>query len=460
LVEIFRIKIENQMKKLYHIYTVVFVAVIAFCSCNDGVLKGADGTPPGQITNVEFTPLNGGGFFTYTIPSDEDFLYVRAEYTIDNGETISKTNSVYSDTLFISGLGSVKEYAVNLYSVNRTNNRSQPVVVRITPLEPTAVAVLETVTVMPGFSSLVIDWDNPQRQTLTILATVTIGSREATLVHASNTLRDRFTIPNLSGVPHEIKIRIRDMYGNETERISFGEMTPLMDGAISKKQWSFLRDNLLFGDKWDYTEALPQNQRPLPAYEHLWRADSMRNARETHYEGRIEKFWDNMYDYAPALNLNYFHTGSQSFPFSYFIDMGRLIVASRLKVWQRDWSEQLYLSENVRTFEIWISDDNDPTDGIFDGWEYVGRYTIVRPSDPIVARNEARNGHEFMLYPDNPRFTKPFRYLRFKAVEQAGDPNNPNSGCLSEITLFGTEADGSIINDPETLVGAIPGWES
>jgi hypothetical protein len=61
-----------------------------------------------------------------------------------------------------------------------------------------------------------------------------------------------------------------------------------------------------------------------------------------------------------------------------------------------------------------------------------------------------------MFYPDNPRFTKNFRYLRFKAIKQFG---NGNSGCMSEITLFGTEADGSIIEDDKVLTGPIPGWE-
>jgi hypothetical protein len=30
---------------------------------------------------------------------------------------------------------------------------------------------------------------------------------------------------------------------------------------------------------------------------------------------------------------------------------------------------------------------------------------------------------------------------------------------MSEITLYGTEADGSIIEDPTVLTGPIPGWE-
>ena len=34
--------------------------------------------PPGPVSDVSFTPDYGGGTFSYTIPSDEDFLYVRS----------------------------------------------------------------------------------------------------------------------------------------------------------------------------------------------------------------------------------------------------------------------------------------------------------------------------------------------------------------------------------------------
>jgi len=448
--------------KSFQYIIMMAVAAIAFYSCNDGPMKIEGGTPPGQLTNVKFTPLNGGGFFLYNIPSNVDYLYARAEYTLDNGQTISKTSSVYSDTLFIEGLGTVKEYEVKLFSVNRTGGESTPLIQRITPLEPTTKAVLQTISVQPGFSALVIDWKNPLQETITVLATVTVGSKEVTLVQSSNLVIDRFTIPNLAGVPHGVKVRIRDIYGNETEAKDFGSNTPYVDGPISKKGWSFLRNNLLYGNRWDYGSAEdPQFQTPLADYKGTFRDDSLKNARETNVEGRIEKFWDNVYDYRPVLNLNYFHTGTQSYPFSYFIDMGRRIVASRFKIWQRDTWDQLYTSENVRTFEIWISDDKDPTDGVLTDWELVGRYRIVRPDGTnLFALYTARSGHEFMLYPDNPRFTRPFRYLRFKAIDQAGNPVSGNSGCSSEITLWGTEANGSIIDDPATLTGIIPGWEN
>ena len=443
------------MKNLYYLITAILGIIIIFSSCENEIQS--DTTPPGQITNVKFLPTNGGGYFTFVIPSDEDFLYVRGEYVIDNGKTISKTSSVYSDTLFVEGFGQEKEYEVKLYSVDRSNNHSKPVIMRIKPLAPTTAAVLETLHVQPGFSSIVLDWKNELKQPVTIFVEVEVGETKVTKIYASNLVEDRFTIDNLKGVPHTVRVYIRDTYENQTQTRDYGQITPLIDGPISKKQWSFLRDQLLYGNKWDYNSHTdPFQQKPLKEYQGTYRDDSLKNARMTFYEGRIEKFWDNEYDYEPKLNLNYFHTGPQSYPFSYYIDMGREIKASRFKIWQRNVWGMLYTGENVEIWDLWISDDKDPSDGIFDGWEYVGRYRIVRPSSVIEQRNQARNGHEYMLYPQNPRFTKPFRYLRYKGIKQF---DNANSGCTSEITLYGTEADGSIIEDPTVLTGAKPGWE-
>lgn len=429
----------------------------ALSSVGCGEKENVDVTPPAQITDVVFTPRNGGGFFTYKIPPDEDFLYTKAEYRIDNGELISKTSSVYSDTLFIEGLGQEKDYDVNLTTVDRLSNESVPVKMTIRPLAPTTAAVLGTVRILLGFSSLVVDWTNTLRQTITVCVNVTVGAVNAKKLYTSNLAKDRFIIDNLTGEPHGVKVYIRDSYQNQTEIKDFGEVTPFTDGPISKKQWTFLRDNLLYGNRWDYdSDPDPFKQEPLDEYKGTFRSDSMKNARMTYYEGRIEKFWDNEYDYRAKLNLNYFHTGPQSYPFSYFIDLGREVRGSRFKLWQRDSWGQLYGGENVEAWQIWVSDDKDPSDGVFDGWELVGQYKIVKPSSVIEANAEARNGHEFLFYPDDPHFTKAFRYLRFKAMKQYG---NGTSGCSSEITLFGTDASGQVDDDPATLVKAKEGWE-
>ena len=75
--------------------------------------------------------------------------------SVDSGEKVSKTSSTYNDTLFVEGFGQVKEYEVKLYSVDRNENVSAPVVQVITPLEANTNTVAATLTVRPGFSALI-----------------------------------------------------------------------------------------------------------------------------------------------------------------------------------------------------------------------------------------------------------------------------------------------------------------
>ena len=73
----------------------------------------------------------------------------------------------------------------------------------------------------------------------------------------------------------------------------------------------------------------------------------------------------------------------------------------------------------------------------------MGQYRIRIPSSYTEARNEVRGGHEFMLYPENPRFTKPFRYLRFKmcirdrmyaeAYNEYNGPGQPAYDALNKV---------------------------
>ena len=427
------------LKNIY--FALISLMLIGFISCEDE--KSSDTNSPGQITNIQFTPQNGGGYFTYTIPTDPDFLYVRADYTVDTGAKVSKTSSTYKDTLFIEGLGTIKEYPVTLYTIDRDGNTSAPIVQKITPLASNISAVINTVSVKAGFSSLVISWKNTLKQTMDVYVTVKTGDKQGTKVQTSNLASDYFTYPNLEGIPYTVSVYIKDSYGNKTEEVPIGSFTPMIDGKISKKQWSFLNDPRLYGNKWDVTSGTDASkQQPYKQYLGSYRSDSLKNAREVNLEGNIAKFFNDVIDDRFKQTLDYFHTGTQLCPFSYFLDMGRTIRASRFRYWQRDCSTQYYTGENVQTFQLWISDDQDPTDGI-SGWELVGTYTIIKPSDAVEAENTARAGHEFLLYPDNPKFTKPFRYLRYKAKKYFRGTAS-TGGCASEITIYGTEADGSI----------------
>lgn len=421
------------MKLKYNIILMTLACFVWAVGCKTESDTARDTQAPGPLSNVTFTPLNGGGYFKYTIPADEDYLYARAEYSTDSGETISKTSSVYADSLVIEGLGSIKEYDVKLFAVDRYSNESEPVTVTITPLESAVTASLASLDIYAGFSSVVVTMENPQETPIDIYVTLKGNGSEALKVYTSNKAEERIFIQGLDAVPYEVSAYIKDNYGNCTESKSFGSITPLTDYKLDKKSFSFLRDQLLYGDRWDYTESSWEKQTPKEEWKELYTQDSMKNAKESRFEGHINKFWDDMTDDDPNYSLNYFHSGT-SYPFSYFIDLGREVQISRMRLFMRNLNA--WGTYTVKTCEIWISNDQTPEDGILDDWEYVGTYTINKPASDSETALEFKEGSEFWIYPENPTFTRPFRYLRYKAVK---DWNNGSVGCMSEITLYGQD---------------------
>ena len=443
------------MKLLNKLSVMLAATAILAVSCDDNDNK-KETVPPAQITDVTFTPQAGGGYFLFSNPKDADFLYTRAEYIIDTGEKISKTSSAYSDTLFIEGFGSVKEYEVKLYAVDRNNNASEPVIMNVTPLQTATESILSTVDIKSGFSSLGVSWKNETQAKVDVYVKYEIDGKTGTKVQASNLKKDNFDIPQLEGRPYKITVWLTDNYGNKSSERDFGQITPKEDIELDKEKWSFLSDSRLWGNRWDDSKSedfqAPFGYDPNDKEAELsivYKHDSLKNSRRTNVEGRATKFIDGEIDDPVKLNLNYFHTGDLSWggdmtkgeygqgygwglPGSYFYDMGEVIQASRIKVWQRNWDGQLWGGENPKTFQIYISNDSDPVDGITD-WQYVGEYTFVKPSNEAEAKKTAKDGPEWLLYPDDPRFTPPFRYIRFKFTKLYGG----NSCCCSEMTLFG-----------------------
>jgi len=198
---------------------------------------------------------------------------------------------------------------------------------------------------------------------------------------------------------------------------------------ISKDNWSFLRDELIYGSFWDSSKSVP-----VEACNDMYTIDSMKNAKERFYDASIYKFWDGVIETAENNGqINYFHSGPVHYPFSYFIDMGRGIKIDQLRVWQR--FDYLWSKYSPKTFEIWISNDSNAADGILEDWELVGQYTIEKPAIEAEAEQEAINGSHFWIYPEIKKLTREFRYLRFKCITDFSGEGY--IGCLSELSLYG-----------------------
>ncbi|MFK8058662.1 MAG: DUF4959 domain-containing protein, partial [Polaribacter sp.] len=121
------------MKKQIHkiALLLVFILTIFACSNNNDV----DSTPPGILANVTVTPINGGGIINYTLPEDDDILYVKAVYTNSLGEEVFRVASKHNNFLEVNGLNQSTPVNVKLYVIDLNENVSNVVEVNFTPLK-------------------------------------------------------------------------------------------------------------------------------------------------------------------------------------------------------------------------------------------------------------------------------------------------------------------------------------
>ena len=415
------------------------IALLAACVLATGVIScktesddAREQIAPGKVQWAEYTPTNGGAWIKYGRPADEDFLYVRAEYTLDNGQVISRSSSVYVDSLSISGFGSVKPYDVKLYACDYFANESEPITIQVTPMEPNVVAVAQTVRVRPGFAGIVIELENPALESVDVYVDIeTNDGRKATRIFTSQVAADKLMITDLEAIPYNITTHVRDKYDNATQPENKGTVTPLIDYELDKSKWTWINDATLYGSNWDKSA-----NKPNADYMYMYSLDSMKNAMEYRYDGSVYKFWDGITDTGDDRKLgvnSFFHSGftdKGGYPFSYFINMGGKVKISRMRVWQR--YDYLYKTYGPKIFDIWISNDPNTADGILEDWEVVGRYSIEKAPTDAEAMQEAIDGHEFWIYPAEVDFTREFQYLRFKCIDDFG---SGTIGCLAELSL-------------------------
>lgn len=422
------------MKNKLIIVTAIFTLLFSRCGKGDRFeTSDGDSTPPGKVTLKQYKPLFGGARFFYTVPKDEDLLGVEAVYTNKNKQSFTFMSSYFVDSLDVYGFGSMDEYTVQLYAVDRSGNKSDPLDVKVTPLEPAYTRVAKTLQAKAGFSSFFLDWQNELKQNINVYVEYEFnqggGPRKLTSVFSSNLLTDRRFINNLNLPSNEkvkVKVKVEDTYGNSTEFEDKGEFALLEDIKIPKQGWTIPNPNDSIGGV------------PMMFGNGL--------------EGRSLKVIDDIIDRGD--NLNFLHTQSRgrtgrtadgNMPWNFIIDLGAYYEISRIVTVQRHSGGlanvsrgQYYRSENVGMYNVYIWDDATQK------WEQVFKeYKIPVPVGltelEFVKFGEA--GDMAYMYPDNPRYTKATRKFRFEAVKGfSGNYTLDDANCLSEITLYGKKA--------------------
>lgn len=384
------------MKKI--LFLIAIVGTLAWMTGCEEDVKGPlfnDHGVPGPVSSPEVENLPGAAIITYTLPRDEDVLYVKAEYTLDNGKQVVTKSSSYLGYIRVEGFGSAKEHMVTLSAVDRGENVSSPVQVKINPLTPDVHTVKESIEMIPDFGGVQFRWQNPNNAPLAyiILSEDTTGTLVPIETVYSGVTDGQYTIRGFEPEEREFAMVLRDRWDNfsDTTKIT---VTPLFEQQLDK---SLFNKVVLDGD-------------------------NDMNA----WEGRYEFAFDN-------LPNTFNHTwAGDGWPQMFTVDLGIVAKLSRVIILQRQ--NFAYSHGNPRLLEIWGTKETPNPDGSFDNWVKLRDGVARRPTleGGTAAEDEQHllNGDEYSFTLDDPEI----RYVRIVVNETWGLTGFIH---MAEVTFYG-----------------------
>lgn len=362
-----------------------------------------DSNPPGPITNVQVENLPGAAIITYNLPSDEDLLYVKAEYTITNGQKMESKTSGFSDTIRVVGFGDTSEKTVTLYAVDRSENVSSPVTVKVNPMLPDVHAVRNSIQMDGDFGGVRFKWNNENNAPLAFIFMAADSTGELGLLDIiySGVTDGVYTIRGFDPTERKFAVLVRDRWDNYSDTASV-IVTPLFEEKLDKSKFE-----------------LVQLDNDPPSGWNAW-------------EGRAEYAWDNNIN-----TFNHTYAGSDGWPQNLTLDLGVVARLSRAVIIQRQGFP--YGHGNPRLLDIWGIKEEPDQSGSFDNWIPLR----VAPENGCVAMKPSqeggtaaedddhlKNGDEYGFSLDDPEI----RYIRFVVNETWG---NTGFSHFGEITLYG-----------------------
>ena len=381
-------------------WIIFFIACLSHFSCTEEPIGQipVDGVPPGTVSEVVIENLNGGAKITYDLPEDEDLLYVKAVYEINNN-TFQATSSLYKNYIEVEGFGSTNEQTVELICVDKSGNESSPITTTIKPITPPYQLVFETLKLQEDFGGVRASWTNEftEDMVVSILVPDTFGiyTQYPNGTFYSNAIEGEGVVRGFDPVKQPFAVMLRDRWGNYSDTIKV-ERTPLFEEELDKELFKNL---FLTGDK-----------------------------KIDKYGWHMTKLWNNTINGNEGAH-GYFEHGT---PWPFTFDLGQTARLSRLIVNHRHGSSWAFKMKAGEEYEIWgcaeYSDDGD-----YSEWIKLQDCNIqdLKPSGlpyPDVTNEDVTlwdNGFEYSPDLDVP----PIRYIRFVFKD--------NYPILSELTIYG-----------------------
>lgn len=375
--------------------------------------RGDDMTPPKVVTNVQVENLPGKAKLTYQLPDDASMLYVKAEYILNSGVKREIKASLYTNTMTLDGFGDTGVHEVKLYSVSRNEIASEPIVVKVQPLENPIWNVLRSLELSEDFGGMLIRAENPEEENVVIEVSVkdTLGQwTKLTSIESRAPIIER-SHRGLDTLDYHLGVAVRDRFLNYTDT-TFVNIKPIYEVELDKSKFRSL--------------SLP--------------GDAKSNG-----EGwlDIHTIWDGVNDVASVTRWLSKPTPDDPTPQVITFDTGVTAKLSRFVWWgygydggdMIDGRRQFYIGEHMRFFEVWGTDQPNP-DGSFDGWTLLGSFENIKPSGLPQGQQTVEdyelgvNGFEYTFPSNIPRV----RYLRIRNIESWGATTDFG---IVEIELYG-----------------------
>lgn len=434
------------MKRVLYFST---IAIIFFTRCEELKEYGypVDNIPPGIVTDINVENLPGGARITYTLPSDNDLLGVKAVYFNTRINMDSEVfSSAYRDTIELSGFHNIDKVTVKLITIDISKNESQPVEVQINPLPPPVEIIRSTLSVESTFGGVFVTWINEFQENIGIelSASDKTGDLKHNYTYFSNSVAGKYTFRGFDDSERRFKLNVVDRWGQYSipldtilKPLSEEYLSPL--GPMQELKW----------------EKLGENDGTC-----LFRGDANQAANHTHagrtwvvaFDGTVDPF-AGFYVSSGGNYLGLYTKKSEDmsvtvFPAYATFDFNDEYFLSRHKLWH--WSGNVLSDKAIKKYEIWATREIKPVDiskdimeslAYWTGWAEVGGTDAWKEDWDLIAvmdaippsgansisliteddRTWARtNGFETNV---NTEFTStPYRYFRIVFLESWSDP--------------------------------------
>jgi hypothetical protein len=398
------------------LYIVLFFIVQAGCkqeTLNKPIVTNTN--PPGVVSNVIVVNQNGKAVLTYSLPNNNDLLYVKAVYETSPGVAAQVVASHYTNTMIIDGFGDTLTHTIKLYAVNSSEVASAPVSVTVTPLTPGYILARRSLQVIATFGGFNFSCNNPVLDNLAIIPLVdTAGNGK----YVQTVGMDNFysNLPVITGatrnqpaIKRNYAFVVRDRWLHYSDTLVLS-LTPIFEQQLDKSKWSNF--------------VLPND------------ATILNNGGLTN----VSYIWDG--DFHPGWPRVLFTVESASTPQTVTIDLGSAHILSRMLVNPyQEVGGYYYVRGMPKDFEIWGSNtpnlSNPEPDILSDPtWTKLTTSHVVKPSgSPYQTESAADVALAVAGWPfDFPVGQAAYRYIRIRSLSNWQGSYFMN---IAEFTLWG-----------------------